>query len=447
MAKKPNILLFFPDQYHADWQGFDPGIPVRTPNLRKLAAGGVRFTDALCPSPLCAPSRAALASGREYPRCGVSSNRENYPVEQTTFYSLLRESGYHVMGCGKFDLHKPDFSWGSRGRRLLHQWGFSDGIDSEGKIDGLHAALEGTPGPYLTYLQSRGVDGVHIADFKSRTAGALKDTLYPTELDDEHYCDNWIARNGLELIRAAPKEKPWFLQVNFAGPHAPMDITENMKSWYADAVFRLPAGSTKLKPREHMEILRNYAAMIENIDRRLGVYVDYLKRSGEFRNTMIVFSSDHGEMLGAEDSWGKGRPKRASVNVPLVFAGAGVTARGGEVHGVHTTLDLTATFLEIAGIDVPDTMDSRSLLPVLADPSVPHRRFVRSALRKHGSRGEITDWSLVYDGRFKLVRGGDGSRVLWDISNDPDESINLAGRMPEIAASMEKYLYSPGDTP
>ena len=141
------------------------------------------------------------------------------------------------------------------------------------------------------------------------------------------------------------------------------------------------------------------------------------------------------------------RPKRASVNVPLVFAGAGVTAGGGEVHGVHTTLDLTATFLEIAGIDVPDTMDSRSLLPVLADPSVPHRRFVRSALRKHGSRGEITDWSLVYDGRFKLVRGGDGSRVLWDISGDPDESINLAGQMPEIAASMEKYLYSPGDTP
>ena len=447
MAKTPNILLFFPDQYHADWQGFDPEIPVRTPNLRQLAAEGVRFTDVLCPSPLCAPSRAALASGREYHRCGVASNRESYPVEQTTFYSLLRDSGYHVMGCGKFDLHKPRFCWGSQGRCFLNEWGFSDGIDNEGKIDGINAALEGTPGPYLTYLKSQGVDAVHIADFKKRSAGALKHSLYPTQLDDEHYCDNWIAGNGLRLIKKAPKEKPWFLQVNFAGPHAPMDVTKRMKNWYADTLFRLPEGNTRLEYREHMEILRNYAAMIENIDRWLGVYVDCLKRSGQFSNTMIVFSADHGEMLGAKDSWGKGRPERGSVNVPLVFAGAGAAAGGAEVHAVHTALDLTATFLETAGVDVPDAMDSRSLLPVLADPSAHHRRFVRSALRKHSSGGKTTDWSLVYDGRFKLVRGGDGSRVLWDLKDDPGESMNLADQMPDLAASMEELLFNQGDKP
>jgi len=91
---------------------------------------------------LCAPSRACLAAGKEYDRCGVGSNGDNYPVEQTTFYTLLRESGYHVMGCGKFDLRKPAKSWGCDGKHrvdgkcYLDLWGFSDGIDNGGKLDG-----------------------------------------------------------------------------------------------------------------------------------------------------------------------------------------------------------------------------------------------------------------------------------------------------------------------
>ena len=103
--KRPNILFLFPDQHRFDWTGLNHSLPVRTPHLDRLAKRGVYCPNAVCPSPLCAPSRAALASGKEYSRCGVPDNfTNNYPVEQTTFYTKLRDSGYHVMGCGKFDL-------------------------------------------------------------------------------------------------------------------------------------------------------------------------------------------------------------------------------------------------------------------------------------------------------------------------------------------------------
>ena len=104
--RRPNILFFFPDEHRFDWTSLNPRLDVRMPNLAALARNGVSFRNTLVASPLCAPSRACLASGKEYPRCGVRDNSEDYPVQQTTFYSLLRESGYHVMGCGKLDLHK-----------------------------------------------------------------------------------------------------------------------------------------------------------------------------------------------------------------------------------------------------------------------------------------------------------------------------------------------------
>ena len=104
-AGRPNILFLFPDQHRFDWLG-SAGIPVPTPNLDALAGRGVRFTHAITPSPLCAPARACLAAGREYGSCGVADNAVDYPIDQTTFYTLLRDSGYHVIGCGKFDLAK-----------------------------------------------------------------------------------------------------------------------------------------------------------------------------------------------------------------------------------------------------------------------------------------------------------------------------------------------------
>jgi len=140
-AASPNILLVVPDQLRPDWTSLNPAISVRTPHLQALAARGVNFVNCYCASPLCAPSRACLAAGREYDRCGVPDNTRNYPLAQPTFYQALRGAGYRVAGVGKFDLHKevgdPAGAWWELdGSRLLDEWGFTDGIDSEGKLDG-----------------------------------------------------------------------------------------------------------------------------------------------------------------------------------------------------------------------------------------------------------------------------------------------------------------------
>ena len=145
----------------------------------------------------------------------------------------------------------------------------------------------------------------------------------PVSLPDEAYCDNWIARNGLDLLGRAPEDRPWHLVLNFVGPHPPMDITRTMESRFRgpDRVidgFAQPRGYDGPLPAEqHVRIRQNYAAMIENIDRWLGEFVEALKQRGDLENTVIVYSSDHGEMLGDRGLWGKSFPLQASVGVPL----------------------------------------------------------------------------------------------------------------------------------
>ena len=108
MANLPNILFLFTDQQRPDWTEMNREIPVRTPHLRRLANRGVRFTNAICPAPLCAPSRACLAAGLKYARCGVLDNGISFPAGQATYHQRLRdEAGYHVMGAGKFHIGCP----------------------------------------------------------------------------------------------------------------------------------------------------------------------------------------------------------------------------------------------------------------------------------------------------------------------------------------------------
>jgi len=425
---RPNILFLFPDQLRHDFVEPAP-IPVRTPHLKRLAAEGVRFTNAVTPAPLCAPARACLASGMEYDRCGVPSNGENYPLDRPTFYQLLRSSGYHVMGCGKFDLHKPELDWGLDGRRLIREWGFSDGVDNEGKHDGTRAYKQaGRPkGPFLAYLDKLGLAKAHVDDYDRRKGHGA---TFPTPLSDEAYGDNWIARNGVALLDAAPKGRPWFLQVNFNGPHSPWDITASMEKRWRGVRFPQPNRCHQLTPATHELVRQNYAAMIENIDRRVGELIEKVKARGELENTLIVFSSDHGELLGDHNLWGKRQPHHGSVGVPLVVWGQ--DAREGVLcEDPATTLDLTATFLDYAGIRKPAQMDSRSLRPFLSGRNASSRKHVLSG---------VDSWRLVMDDRYKYVRGWGQEAMLFDVRKDPQENENLASKNRAIAADMGRRL-------
>ena len=442
---RPNFLFVLSDQHRHDWLGCAGAVPVRTPNLDALAAGGTRFTQVYCASPVCGPSRACLASGLDYDRCGVPNHAANYPIERQTYYRSLRDAGYHVMGCGKFDLHKATHDWGIDGQHLLKEWGFSAGIDNAGKRD----ALSGTPqhprDPYLQYLAERGLAEAHIADFKSR-----QDYLstQPTPLDDAAYCDNWIGRQALRLLHEKPVGQPWHLVVNFAGPHEPMDVTAAMHEWYRSTPvsFPLPVDSDpRYTPEQHQQVRSNYGAMVQNIDRWVGVFLQQLRDRQELENTIVVYSSDHGEMLGDHRRWGKCVPYEASVRVPLIVAGPGVR-RGVVVDSLASHIDIGATFLDYAAADPLPDVDCRSLRPQLTGEMSVSRTHVLSGL---GS------WRMIFDGRFKLAVGFQaamttpeimrqrkiGSQtLLWDLDVDPAEIHDLSADQPAVVARLSALL-------
>ncbi|WP_411968933.1 sulfatase [Haloferax sp. YSSS75] len=405
---QPNILFFLTDQHRFDWLGSNPEVPVRTPNIERLEKQGVRFDNALCPAPLCAPSRACLASGYQYERAGVPHNAVDFPENQTTYYQLLRDEGnYHVMGCGKFDLHKSTPKWGTDGQRCLSEWGFSAGTDNAGKWDAVISGAEEPQDPYMAFLHRNGLAETHVADMRRRRdEGAFRAT-FPTPLPPEAYCDNWIAQKGLSLLSDAPSGSPWHLVVNFAGPHDPLDVTEEMHGWYRDPDVDFPEptkAGDELTPDEHADARRNYAAMIENIDNWIGKYLEVLEERNERQETIVVFSSDHGEMLGDHGEWRKRSPYHPSVAIPLVIDDPRMRPQepSDALVGLH---DLFATFLQQANVSIPDDTDSRSLVDILRGKKESHRKHIRTALG---------NWEAVFDGRYKFVRGYD------DLSQDTD---------------------------
>ncbi len=416
-APPVNILFLFPDQWRFDWTSLNPELPIRTPSLEKLAQQGVRFTRALSPSPLCAPCRAILATGFDYPDCPIKSNQQDLPLDAVTFYQRLREAGYEVMGCGKFDLHKDTLDWGLDGKRDTQAWGFSRAIDNEGKFDGVRSSIDGPKGPYLHALQQAGLDQIHRDDFERRRQDHLDDS--PTLLPENLYCDNWLTANGLRLLRETPVGKPWFLQVNFTGPHDPWDVTEAMKKLYPDIPFP-PAVANTEWPADRVNGMRcNYAAMCENIDRLIGEFLAEVERRGELDRTLIVFSSDHGEMLGDHTRNGKAVPYQPSIGVPLIMAGPGIPVAETRTQPI-SILDLAGVFLESAGLPIDDRMSCRPLTQILADEP----QIVLS---------QLADWICAWDGRYKLIHNYAGEDHLYDLEHDPGECTNLLSSIPESA--------------
>jgi len=445
-TKRPNILLVISDQHRFDWLGRNQDIPVPTPNIDRLAKRGIDFADAVVASPVCGPSRSCLASGMEYENCGVPQNKYRYPAEKTTFYRHLRNSGYHTMACGKIDLYKGVPGLSLDGRMFMEEWGFSD-MEITGSASGHYLqAPVGPKDPYMAYLDSLDapLGRIHAEDIARRRNPKNKNWWGMTEitpLDDEHYKDNYTGRTGLALLDHAPEGSPWFLIVNLNKPHPPMNITRRMERQYRgpDRIidgFPQPHNYSGPFPvQEHIRIRQNYAAMIENVDRWLGTYQKRLRLRGELDNTIVIYTSDHGEMLGHNSLWGKSTPYRTSVGVPLVMAGPGITA-GIRSDALVSMMDLAATCLDYAGVRIPQEMESRSLRPLLDAGKGDHRDYLRSALKTR--KAAMGRWRMVQDNRYKLIEGFFDQSALFDLEADPWETENIAAAKPGEVARLAK---------
>jgi arylsulfatase A-like enzyme len=423
--KQPNFLFLLPDQWRPDWLPGNSKIPLNLPNIQALAARGMRFYKVLCASPLCAPSRACLATGREYKNANVASNQFDFPLDQKTYYQSLQKAGYHTMACGKVDLHKKTLNWGLDGQRLLKEWGFSAGIDNAGKGDAVRSGALTPKDPYMAMLHRKGLAQTHVDDFKRRKNYSA---THLTPLPNEAYCDNWIAENAKSLLRQAPKNKPWHLVVNFTGPHNPVDITASMED--RSRSYPHPNQSTEFDAETHQKIRQNYTVMCENIDTRIGEIIDEVRKRGELENTLIVFSSDHGEMLGDHNRWGKHVPYQASAAIPLIIAGLDVKPNR-QSNALASLIDIAATFIDYANAEKLPQMEARSLRPVLTGKTAKHRDFLLSALE---------EWKLVWDGRHKLIEGFHGETMLFDLEKDPFENQNLVTSEKELANRLRNRL-------
>lgn len=431
-TSQPNILFLFPDQWRWDWLGCETSpygdVPVRTPHIDALAQRGVRFTECRTNSPLCSPARACLATGVRYEQCGVPTNEYDVDPARTTVFQLLRNQGYRVGTCGKNDLHKKTKWKGRDGwTQLLGQYGFTEAIDQSGKLDAAHNGKTEHGGPhcsYTNYLHSLGMFDTHSEDYRRRAAEASAATApWPSPLAREHYTDDFCGRMALQLLDGFPQEGPWMLWVNFPGPHDPFDPPRELQKRYDGITFPPPVDPSDTWRNhvgvDHQQLRQNYAACCEGIDEWVGRIIDAVAQRDELDNTIVIFSSDHGELLGDHGRFTKTTWHEGSVHVPLVVAGPGVD-RGRVDNRLVELIDLSSTMLETAQIDQPDDWEARS---VFGEP----RKVQLSSL---------TVWRMAYDGRYKRVDTEGESPALYDLKENPQETENIAANHGDVMARL-----------
>lgn len=438
--RQPNILFIMADQFRWDFLGAMGAGFVHTPYLDMLAADGTLFTHCFTNSPVCAPARTGLATALQPVRMGHLDNHAFLPLRQPTYYQRLRDYGYRVGCVGKLDLGKPDAYNGRYGDRpITYAWGFTHPEECEGKM---HAGKGNPPnGPYTYWLAERGLVERFTNDYRRREeAGWLWAAAWDSVLPADAFEDAYIGSRAVEWLRWVPDDFPWHYLVSFVGPHNPFDPPWEYADRYrtADVPPAVnPEGQGKpvpvtetATPAQIALCRRQYCAAIEAIDDQIGRILAVLEARGQRDNTVIVFASDHGEMLGDHGRWTKGVFYEGSIRVPLLIAGPGLP-RGARTDALVELIDVNPTLCELAGVGAMPLTDATSLLPLLRGESEAVHDEVVSQIRS-GRCIRTRDW--------KMIQGAGGHVELHDLANDPDELRNVADARSDIVRRLSSRL-------
>jgi choline-sulfatase len=429
MPDKPNLLLIMDDQHRYDYLGAAGADWVNTPNLDRLARRGVLFTHCCTNSPICAPARCSLAAGLLPHRMGCLTNQDFLPRRVTTYYQRLRDFGYRVGCVGKLDLAKADGYNGIRGDRpCTYTWGFTDPEECEGKA--MAYAKDYPRGPYTYWLQQQ--------DLLAQMHQEMVDTWNgdrpphtPTDLPTDAFEDSYIGRRAAKWIREVNDEFPWHYFVSFVGPHNPLDAPHEFARRYADAPMpeaiadELEGKPDRIRNRARKNLTaeevrtmrRQYCAAIELIDHQVGMILDALTETGQLDNTYILFSSDHGEMVGDHNLVAKHVAYEASLRVPLIAAGPGI--EGDRVcDELVELMDVNPTLCELAGLEAQPDIDAVSFAGILRGRTDTHRDCAVS--HEH-------PYACIRTRTHKLIDTFENALELYDLRDDPEELHNIAG--------------------
>jgi len=441
----PNIVVIMSDQHRADMMGCAGDPVVRTPHLDRLAAEGVRFTRANCQGPLCMPARTSFLTERYVRDHGVFDNAAEVDDDVPTFLHALREAGYHTAEIGKMHLWVHGRSKGvARMRPKLEAFGFDEPIETVGKLAAAHIECE-----YTDYLRAGGLYDSYCAHIRARNYGKGKDNLpmwdaTPIPLAPADYIDAWHGRRVADWIDAYDRDRPFFLWVGFPGPHDPWDAPAEALAAYAQAEIPLPCSleppdaalgsdrfrrfvkhfldfsdSASLTDERIRAVRRAYYANITMIDEAIGGIRAALERRGLLDDTWVLYTGDHGELMGEHRMLAKMLFYDAAVRVPLIVRPPGGTAPA-EVDAIVEQLDVPATCRTIAQGPEPEGSAGRSLLGYLTGARRVENPRTVSVSENYGFAAFETD-------AHKLVVDEDTLEPcqLFERATDPTEDANL----------------------
>ena len=428
MIKRPNILWYCTDQQRFDTIGALGNPHVQTPHLDSLVREGIAFTHAYCQSPVCTPSRASFMTGLYPSRVHNTRNgNDRFPGSPPLISKLIADSGYECGLIGKFHL----VSAGERPEPRLD--------DGFGYWQHSHAPRDDWP------------EGTHAYADWVREQGQDLDAMRTSDdrVDPEYHQTKWASDCAVDFV-SEKRDKPWLLSINVYDPHPPFVPpaeyarrfkAEDMPGPYfkesdLDAQKALRSIDFQGEPAtpedlDVKNIQAKYYAMIAQIDDQFARILKALDDTGQRDNTVIIFTSDHGEALGDHGLMKKGcRFYEGLTRVPLIFSWPGVFQHGRQCGDLVELLDLSATLLDLVGIPIPEYHQGRSLLSVLKAEGASPRKSVRceyfDALDSQFTGGSGSFGTMYRTERYKLSMYHDkGLGELYDLENDPWEFENL----------------------
>ena len=441
-TKQPNIIWIMCDQMRWDCAGFAGHPIVQTPNLDALAERGVCFENAYCASPVCSPARASWLTGlyphahtqmRNYGPIRGRKYGSHLPEHHTTIGDILKAAGYRCGMIGPWHL----------GDDHLPQHGFEDEWLAYRYVG------EDNPDPLVEYFEREGIANLYnTPDAFIQYGNTL---AFKVLTDPRQQRTTWTIDRSIDFVQQSD-DRPFFLFASIKDPHPKMlvsqdvidrynvdnipipetlrDSLEGKPAYHGTGKFRIPETVTDAQIRE---MTAYYYALITHIDAEVGRLVNGLKASGSYEDTIIVFMSDHGELLGDHGYTEKCFMYEASVRVPCVVSWPNGLPPGQRVTSPLGGVDLMPTLIDLAGTATPTAIDGISVAESIRNGTEPERRPVFAEIASQEviyRRSEDLDQHaahvMMLDGQWKYVWNRFDIDELYELENDPLEIQNFA---------------------
>lgn len=431
-ADKPNVLLIITDEHNFRTLGcYREGLPreqaemwgigavVETPHLDQLAAEGVLCTRAYATSPVCSPCRAAMMTGRYPHTAGVPANDKILDRSIPSIADRLNDAGYRTTFIGKWHLGgtgKPEWSpkvdGGFQDTKFMYNRGHWKKFALESGIPSVGATKNGKP----TYS----VDGADSTTFST----------------------DWLTDRAIEYITEKEAKKPFLTVISYPDPHGPNTVREPYDNRFDDLPFMAPRtyktgipypkwlGGGKKHPVFRGKDMSKYFGMVQCLDDNIGRLVGKMKEAGRLDNTLIIMTSDHGDLCYEHDRLNKGNPYEGSARVPMILRQPGRIAADQVYTRPIGTVDLTPTIMGLLNLPEDKADQGRNLSSELA--TVPDSDQPDGGITFLRNAGNSANWVAAVDSRHKLILSVDDEPWLFDAKEDPDELINFYGK-PETA--------------